>query len=192
MTMRITFDLSEDDLKHFRKIMKAAAAAAQESDARKITDAAGKLLEDVKDKDVPEFITDRLAKLSGMIEMVHDSGWALPEAERKRVLSALAYFSDPQDLIPDHIPGLGFLDDAIMVELVIRELKHEIEAYEDFCKFRSVEAKRQGVGGDDLNRASWLVERRKQLHARMKRRRSTRGGVRRGSRSGSRGPFSLF
>lgn len=172
--------------------MKAASSAAKETDARKITDAANKLLEDVKGKDVPEFVSDRLSKLSGMIDMVHDAGWALPDTERKRVLSALAYFSDPQDLIPDHIPGLGFLDDAIMVELVVRELKHEIEAYEDFCKFRAIESKRQGVGGEELDRASWLVERRKQLHARIKRRRSTRGGARRSSRSGSRSPFSLF
>ena len=52
------------------------------------------------------------------------------------MLNALAYFAEPDDLIPDQIPGLGFLDDAIMVELVVRELRHEIEAYEDFRVFR--------------------------------------------------------
>ena len=29
------------------------------------------------------------------------------------ILGALVYFCDPEDLIPDNIPGLGYLDDAI-------------------------------------------------------------------------------
>ena len=47
----------------------------------------------------------------------------LAGAHRRRVLEALAYFADPSDLVPDQIPGLGLLDDAIMVELVAQELR---------------------------------------------------------------------
>jgi uncharacterized membrane protein YkvA (DUF1232 family) len=79
------------------------------------------------------------------------------------VLNALAYFTEPDDLIPDHIPGLGFLDDAIMVELVVRELEHEIEAYRDFCDFRESHT---ASGRDD-----WLTERREELQTRMRQRR---------------------
>lgn len=186
MSMRITFELSDSDLDHFRKVMKRARSAAAESDAKTITDAAESLLAEVQEVDVPDFISERLDRLTMLIQMVHDEGWALPADERKRVLSALAYFSDPEDLIPDDIPGLGFLDDAIMVELVVRELKHEIEAYEDFCKFRTAEANRRGAA-EDLDRAAWLVERRKKLHARMRNRRTRRTRGRR-----SRSPFSLF
>ena len=68
--------------------------------------------------------------------MLSDIEWRLPHQDATRVLNALAYFAEPEDLIPDHIPGLGFLDDAIMIELVVRELKHELEAYRDFCDYR--------------------------------------------------------
>ncbi len=60
----------------------------------------------------------------------------------------------PQDLhdMPVHSTGissiavvlvLGFLDDAIMVELCVRDLKHEIEAYRDFRAWRDDEASRR-------------------------------------------------
>ena len=52
------------------------------------------------------------------------------------VLAGLAYFANPEDLIPDHIPALGFLDDAIMVKFVEEEFKHELWAYRKFRKFR--------------------------------------------------------
>ncbi len=34
------------------------------------------------------------------------------------------------------MPGIGLLDDAVMIELVFRELRHEIEAYEDYGRLR--------------------------------------------------------
>ncbi len=58
------------------------------------------------------------------------------------MLAALAYVCDPEDIIPDEIPGIGLLDDAVMIELVLRELRHTIEAYEDFCAYRKVSPKR--------------------------------------------------
>jgi uncharacterized membrane protein YkvA (DUF1232 family) len=102
-----------------------------------------------------------------MIRMLSDLEWRLPHKDATRVLNALAYFAEPEDLIPDHIPGLGFLDDAIMIELVVRELRPEIEAYQDFCDYRG----RQPNSGDGTSRADWLESRRKELQARMRRRR---------------------
>ncbi len=190
MTMRITFELSDSDLNHFRKIMRKAIQSHKDTDEKEITDAALKVLDEVNQAKAPGFITDRLSKLKLLVDMVHDEGWALPPKERKNVIGALAYFSDPHDLIPDEIPGLGFLDDAIMIELVARALKHEIEAYEDFCEFRTAEANRRNET-DDLDRAEWLVDRRKQLHSRMRRRRGSRRR-RSGSGTGKVTGFSLF
>jgi uncharacterized membrane protein YkvA (DUF1232 family) len=80
-------------------------------------------------------------------------------------MAALEYFVEENDLIPDSIPGLGLLDDDIMIELVVRELRHEIEAYEDFCRFRDERSRRDP--GDD---ADILARRRRALHERMRRR----------------------
>ena len=189
MTLRVTFELTDEDLKHFRLIMREARQAAANLSKAEIISAADSVLVDVRRATVPHFIRERLEKLEIMINMLGDAEWKLPAQETQRVMNALAYFGEPEDLIPDHIPGLGFLDDAIMIELVMRELKHEIDAYTDFCDFRQRELDSKRANLDDVTREQWLKTRRRELQSRMRRRRRTerhRGPGRR------RSPFSLL
>lgn len=168
--MRISFELDENDLKHFRLIMQEARRAASRLPPEDIVAGAEELLASVEETTAPGFVVDRLHNLRLMIRMISDVEWRLPHQEAARVLNALAYFSEPDDLIPDSIPGLGFLDDAIMIELVVRELKHEIDAYRDFCGYR--ERLRENHGDSaKASREDWLDERRKELQTRMRRRR---------------------
>jgi uncharacterized membrane protein YkvA (DUF1232 family) len=167
--MRISFELDDDDLRHFRLIMDQARQAARRIAPEDIVEAAEDLLKRAPESDAPGFIVERIERLRVMIRMLSDIEWRLPHQEANRVLNALAYFAEPEDLIPDHIPGLGFLDDAIMIELVVRELKHEIEAYQDFCDYR--ERLTSKGDGSSVSRQGWLDTRRKELQARMRRRR---------------------
>lgn len=170
MSLRISFELNEDDLKHFRLIMHEARQVASRLPPEDIVAAAEELLADAEESTAPGFIVDRLQSLRLMIRMLSDIEWRLPHQEATRVLNALAYFAEPDDLIPDSIPGLGFLDDAIMIELVVRELKHEIEAYRDFCTYRDRLTEEQGHAAK-ISREGWLDNRRKDLQTRMRRRR---------------------
>lgn len=170
MSLRITFELDDDDLNHFRLIMQEARQAASRLPPEDIVAAAEGLLADAENSTAPGFIIDRLRNLELMIRMLSDLEWRLPHQEATRVLNALAYFAEPEDLIPDNIPGLGFLDDAIMIELVIRELKHELDAYRDFCDYRDRLRDEQGDSAT-ASREGWLDNRRKELQGRMRRRR---------------------
>ena len=177
MPLDITFTLSDQDLTHFQGIVdKAKSAMQDEQNAEAIEAAARQLIKDAKEGDLPNFISDRLAKLEVIISMIGDDEWQLSDEDRSRVLGALVYFCDPEDIIPDHIPGLGFLDDAIYVELVIRELKAEIESYEEFCEFRAAEEERRKSRGDDphVEREQWLADKRASLHAKLRKRRTNR------------------
>jgi uncharacterized membrane protein YkvA (DUF1232 family) len=44
-------------------------------------------------------------------------------------VGALLYFLNPLDLIPDFIYGFGFLDDALVVGLVIRSIQGDLERF---------------------------------------------------------------
>lgn len=69
----------------------------------------------------------------------------------------------PDNRIPDRIPGVGNLEDAIMAKLVARELRHEIAAYQAFCEYRKSRPK--------TDEPARLEAQRDALQARMRRRR---------------------
>lgn len=173
----ITFTLSDRDLERFKTIVsKSKSGAGDNQGQAEIEKAAYKIVDVAMNSDLPDFIADRLLQLKVLLEMMRDEEWGMEEADKSRIISAMSYFADPIDLIPDHIPGIGFLDDAMFVEIVIRELNAEIEAYNEFCEFRSAEESRMAEAGNDpdANRDAWLGAKRDELHARIEK---TRGGA---------------
>ena len=184
MSITLNFELNDRDLAHFTAAMDRSKKAAEGKSADEIIAASVTLLDDAQKVHIPDFIKERLLRLDDMIAMVRDPSWALPDADKQRVLGALAYFCDPNDVIPDHVEVLGFLDDAVMIELSVRELKHELDAYDDFCDYRAHEAKRRGVDPASLGRTDWLDGRREELIDRMHQRRERDYGTGYGSSSG--------
>jgi uncharacterized membrane protein YkvA (DUF1232 family) len=173
MSLAITIELGDADLQHFIDAMQRAQQEAKHLSPREVTEAASKLLVEGHQIKLPNFIAERLGKLDSMIAMVNDEGFALPEEDKQRVLACLTYFANPEDIIPNNVPVLGFLDDAIMIELCVRELQHEIEAYEDFIAYRKDEAAARGVDPASLKtqRVEWAEARRVELIDRMRKRR---------------------
>jgi uncharacterized membrane protein YkvA (DUF1232 family) len=179
MPITINFELSDSDIEDFVAMAKEGqkAVVGQRLSAESIAAAARDLFEVVKGTQLPDFISERLNKLGTLADMVTDPEWRLPEEEMERVLSAMSYFSNPDDLIPDRIPAIGFLDDAIMAELVVSNLDPEISAYQDFCRFRTAEEQRRVNKGlpTDVSREDWIADKRAALHSQMRRRRSSGG-----------------
>jgi uncharacterized membrane protein YkvA (DUF1232 family) len=172
MPVSIAFELSDADLEFFRRAMREVKATARGRDERSILAAASQLAAKTATRELPNFVRERIARLNELIRMLDDPEWRLAGKHRARVLGALAYFAEPVDLIPDQIPGFGFLDDAIMVELVVRDLQHEIDAYTDFCRYREQQVHLE-KSDPELRRAR-LEKRRKAMYARMDRRRERR------------------
>ncbi|HNP36800.1 MAG TPA: YkvA family protein [Woeseiaceae bacterium] len=179
MPLEIKFTLSDDDLMRFQEIVdKARAVVNSEQSYAQVEAAARKLLEETSTADLPDFVAARIQKLGVVIDMINDKEWNLAEEDRNQVLVALAYLCDPDDVIPDHIPGIGFLDDAIYAEIVLGELRNEISLYEEFCEYRVAEEARRAERGDSIKvgREEWLAEKRASLHKEMRKFRKS-GGV---------------
>jgi uncharacterized membrane protein YkvA (DUF1232 family) len=170
MPLDITFTLSDRDLERFKTIVvKARSTASNQQGQADIEKAAYKIVDVAMNSDLPDFIAERLLQLKTLLEMLKDTEWNLSEEDRDRIISAMSYFTDPIDLIPDHIPGIGFLDDAMFVEIIIRELRSEMSAYSEFCRFREAEDNRLTEAGKDPeeNREQWLGKKRDELHSKI-------------------------
>jgi hypothetical protein len=171
MAFKISIELSERDIRHFRRELDNARKAVRIADDEEILSAARDIVASFRSSKLPDFVRQRFGKLQKLLQMLADPDWRMGDRERGPVLAALAYLCDPEDLIPDSIPGIGLLDDAVMIELVLQELRHEIEAYDDFVRFRAsltpgARAGRSRAAASDPR----LERRRAALAARIQRR----------------------
>lgn len=158
---KISFTLDDSDLAYFRAIFRAAKKNAGDVDRSKIEEGVKRLIEDVRGaKRAPAFVVEAVGTLEDLLGMLDDVAYAAPASVHRSVLAALAYFADAKDVIPDDIPMVGFLDDAIMIRMVEEELKHELWGYRKFCKFR-----------DGAEQRPWSVIAKQRLPGRLKERR---------------------
>lgn len=179
MTIEINLSLDDTDIEFFRNIMNRAQDGADKASEQEIIQKARDVLDSVDIAKKPLFVRQRLERLATMIAMLEDPEWPLDEQERTDVASALAYFYNPADLIPDDVPVLGLIDDAIMIELVAGELRHQLDAYDEFCAYRIAEEQRRGP---EVSRADWINAKQQELMKRMRERTGRINRTDRGSR----------
>ena len=140
---KVSFTLDESDANYFRSLYRKAKRGAKDLDTSTIIRDARAIVREVRaSKKTPGFVIEAIEVLADMVDLIQDDEYAAPKRVREEVLAALAYFSNPEDLIPDHIPGLGFLDDAIMIKFIEDEFKHELWGYRKFRSLRDASEQR--------------------------------------------------
>lgn len=170
MSMKISFELSDRDLNFFRSALQQSREAVRDAEESEIIEAINDVLNEIRrNEPLPDFVGKRIPELESLISMLTDDEWQLPAADRERLLATFVYFADPEDILPDDIPVIGYLDDVIIIELVARELTHVREAYEDFCQFRDDFERDNSSEIDPVIRRDRIDRRRQQLHQRMQR-----------------------
>lgn len=107
-----------------------------------------------------------LSDLKDMIHMVNDHQWSLELSKQSRILDTLEYFLNENDLIPDAIPSIGYLDDCIVIENSKEILTNELRNYLDFSEKRRVYAKNKSFTQND-----WQRIKEQESHSRIRNRR---------------------
>jgi uncharacterized membrane protein YkvA (DUF1232 family) len=173
MPLTVTLEISDPELEHFRAVMGRARDRTDQRTPSEIGAAARAEVARLQSVARSPFVARRIERVGRLVAMLEDPEWALPEPERQRVLDGLAYVAEADDLVPDNVPVLGLVDDAIMLELVLNELKHELDGYEDFDGYRRQQATHRDKPGRHrrVTRDDWLDAQRAALHARIRERR---------------------
>ena len=171
MSLKISFELSDRDLHYFREALQHSRDAVRHAEEGEILEAIRHVLEEIRGTDpLPDFVSRRIPEIESFMQMLSDDEWQLPDADRERLLAMFIYFADPEDILPDDIPVIGYLDDVIVIELIMQDMFHVREAYEDFCEFRRNFDGEHGSTLDGAVRRDRIDRRRQQLHQRMQRR----------------------
>jgi uncharacterized membrane protein YkvA (DUF1232 family) len=168
-SFKVSFTLDEKDANYFRNLYREARKNAKPEDEPRIIEDVKGLIGRVRSQPhVPSFVDEAIRSLEDLMQMLEDQDYALPKMEKTRALAALAYFANPEDVIPDNVPGLGFLDDAIMIKFVEEEFRHELWAYRKFRTFRAGAEQRPWTNVAEERLPRRLEEYRKSLRAKVK------------------------
>jgi hypothetical protein len=167
-------DLSASRLAAFNEALFEAAPGAGAADAEAIARAARSVLAEGRDGAHP-FVRERMALVPEVLAMMADEDWCLGDRPRRQVRALGQYVRNPDDLIPDDLPLIGLLDDAILVDRCVGDLQHELADWRDFRDFRRDWAAAQGIAVVDCHpsRLEWLAARR---HAATQARRAAQRG----------------
>jgi uncharacterized membrane protein YkvA (DUF1232 family) len=172
MPLTVTLEISDQELEHFRSVLVSARDRASSKTPQEVAATARAAVARLRPSSPSPFVEKRLNKVNALVGMLEDPEWQLPERERRRVLDGLSYVAEVHDMVPDDVPVLGLVDDAIMLELVLHELQHELEGYEEFDAFRQHELARPGAATHPaVSREDWLESKRQALHERIRERR---------------------
>jgi uncharacterized membrane protein YkvA (DUF1232 family) len=110
----------------FRQAQTQADAYAQDRNkARNLIEKA--ISKAYRNKEQLKSIWDSLISLCRMIRAWSRGEYkALPWTTIVMGLAAAFYFLDPLDLVPDFIPGVGYLDDAVVLGFVVRSIQTDL------------------------------------------------------------------
>ncbi|MEL1263885.1 YkvA family protein [Pseudoxanthomonas putridarboris] len=166
------YRLNSVDLDRFNRLLARLGRRQGPLAMDQVATAARQLAAPGGDK-APECIAQRIARLESVAAMVGDTAWEAANDAADCARLVLDYASDHEDLIPDWLPRIGRLDDAIVVEAAWPTLAREVASYRDFQRLRALEAHLRGCAPQELpfSREAWEATRRHEAALNAHRRR---------------------
>lgn len=107
-------------------------------------------------------IEQRLQLASVVSRMLSDASWQPCSDAVEPARMVIDYVGGQHHLMPEGVPLVSHLDEAILIDAAWPQLGGEVDCYLDFCRLRTIEAELSGceVNGLVFSRDDWQRERR--------------------------------
>lgn len=135
-----------------------------------LVSAARELADDSDGQRAAPCIHQRMRRAGAIDRMLRDAAWRTAETLVAPARLLVRYVRDDGDLIPDALPKVGRLDDAILVDAAWTSLGGEVRSYLDYCRLRQLErglGNAAGFGRDEWELASAAEMRLARHHRRV-------------------------
>ena len=151
--------LGKPDLDRFNQLLTILGNPGPALDSDQIATAARLLVDGQANQATPACIEERMAQAQALSSMMQDHDWETLREVSQPAQAVLDYLHDDHALIPNAIPRVGHLDDAIVVEAAWPRLSAEVVNYLDFCRLRQIEAWLQAAepGSFHFSRKQWQL-----------------------------------
>lgn len=156
------FRLNSLDLERFNRLLGRLGRREAPLVADQVVTAARQLNQDGGQAE-PSCIAQRIQRAQTVVEMTGDAAWMVASNDAALTARLVAgYVQGPESLIPDWLPQVGRLDDAIVLETAWSSLASEVDGYLDFRRLRRIEAELRGCAEGEFrfDRKDWQEERR--------------------------------
>lgn len=164
-----SFDLSLSAIDRFNDLL-GRLGAAEPVDRDRLVTAARSLCQVESPADMPVCIRQRLWRVRAAVSMAADRRWEAPHAVVGLVRLVATYVASNDDLIPDRVPTVGRLDDAIAVDAAWRTVGGEVLDYLDFRRLRRL-CSRDRQQWNAFDRDRWIDARREEYALRAQQQR---------------------
>lgn len=157
-------DLDARGLDRFNALLeRVGGSSSGPLDSDRIATAARELLDHEIDSGrvMPRCIRQQLRRGTALAWMVGDPGWSAANDAGEVAALVVDYLRGQDDLIPDTLPRVGRLDDAIVVDAAWSRLENEVADYLDFNRVRRIEAALRGMRALEFRfgREDWMQAR---------------------------------
>lgn len=147
------YEIDDDALYRFNRMLARLDLGRQPIGRDQLVTAARDLADQPVEGRVPPCIHERMRRAGAIDMMLSDEAWSPEDEVVGPAELVVDYVRGDHDLIPDALPKVGRLDDAIVVDTAWSRLGREVRNYLDFCRLRQVE--RELGNGRNFHRQDW-------------------------------------